>query len=310
MKRKQPEIHEMNALVGQRGYVSVAVAGAGGNGSQMITCLARMDKALRSLDKGRLYVDLYDPDIVSVSNIGRQLFYPSEVGRSKAECLIHRANVSLGMDWVAFPERYVCQHSRRVLGTDSPLELLSAVAETSYDFLLTCVDSGAERQAIYEAVIADPFPPRYWIDLGNEGDHGQVLIGEVRNLMFLQNKRLPTVVEMWPEQYDGSLPESTMPSCSLADALVNQDLFINDHVSRWAAHLLWTLLRTKKISHRGYFVDLLAGEAHPIPIEHIDERMREGLKAAVAEMMASLPVATGGEDDGRTWRGARTGGRR
>lgn len=39
----------------------IALVGAGGNGSQMVTCLARMDRALRSLGLPPLAVTLYDP---------------------------------------------------------------------------------------------------------------------------------------------------------------------------------------------------------------------------------------------------------
>ena len=54
--------------------VTVNLIGAGGTGSQVLTCLARLDTALRGLGHPGLFVTLYDPDTVTEANIGRQLF--------------------------------------------------------------------------------------------------------------------------------------------------------------------------------------------------------------------------------------------
>jgi PRTRC genetic system ThiF family protein len=287
----KPEIHALSGEVssGPNAAVRIALAGAGGNGSQMVTCLARMDRALRCLDLGRIDLDLYDPDLVTQSNIGRQLFYPSEVGLNKASALVHRANVGFGVQWQAITEKYLAQSCKSGLG--------HFALSSRYDFLITCVDSGAARREISDAMQpASPdgkstdslargvvMPPVYWLDLGNEGipgaegSTGQVILGQPAYWLNDTNKndtnknsgqRLPTVVELYPEFYDGQVPESNLPSCSLADALVHQDLFINDHVSRWAAHLLWTLLRTRQLAHAGYFVNLRDGRVNPLPARH------------------------------------------
>lgn len=42
--------------------VTVNLIGAGGTGSQVLTCLARLDTALRGLGHPGLFVTLYDPD--------------------------------------------------------------------------------------------------------------------------------------------------------------------------------------------------------------------------------------------------------
>ena len=67
-----------------RGQVSVALVGCGGVGSQVLTGLARLHKALVSLGHpGGLHVTAFDPDTVSESNVGRQLFSPADVGINK-----------------------------------------------------------------------------------------------------------------------------------------------------------------------------------------------------------------------------------
>lgn len=52
---------------------TVNIIGAGGTGSQVLTCMARLDVTLRALGHPGLFVTLYDPDIVTEANIGRQL---------------------------------------------------------------------------------------------------------------------------------------------------------------------------------------------------------------------------------------------
>ena len=63
-----------NYLLNPQHPVTVNLIGAGGTGSQVLTCLARLDVTLRALGHPGLFVTLYDPDIVTDANIGRQLF--------------------------------------------------------------------------------------------------------------------------------------------------------------------------------------------------------------------------------------------
>ena len=88
-----------NYLVNPQHPVTVNLIGAGGTGSQVLTCLARLDTALRGLGHPGLFVTLYDPDIVTEANIGRQLFGPSDLGQNKAQCLVSRINNFFGNDW-------------------------------------------------------------------------------------------------------------------------------------------------------------------------------------------------------------------
>ena len=92
-----------NYLIDPQHPVTVNLIGAGGTGSQVLTCLARLDVTLRALGHPGLSVTLYDPDIVSGTNIGRQLFSDSDIGLNKAKCLITRVNNFFGNDWRAVP---------------------------------------------------------------------------------------------------------------------------------------------------------------------------------------------------------------
>ena len=76
-----------NYLLSPQHPVTVFVIGAGGTGSQVVTNLARMNKALQSLGHVGLHVTVFDPDTVTEANIGRQLFSESEIGLNKAMAL-------------------------------------------------------------------------------------------------------------------------------------------------------------------------------------------------------------------------------
>jgi PRTRC genetic system ThiF family protein len=259
--------HTLNARLAMRREGSrlaptrIALVGAGGNGSQMVTCLARMDRALRSLGLPALHVTVYDPDRVSQSNVGRQLFYPDDVGQSKAICLVHRANLGFGLAWEAMPSRYAPNQAANYGAVDA-------------DILITCVDTGAARREIWETLAVRADVPVYWLDMGNEDETGQVWLGEFPRFCDDLGEdtdaegrlRLPCITETFPSFFDGSEPETDAPTCSLAEALRSQDLFINDHVARWAAHLLWTLLRFGEIRHHGYWINLRDGTVLPVQV--------------------------------------------
>ena len=70
---------------------------------------------------------------------------------------------------------------------------------------------------------------------------------------------------IYPEQSLAKDPEDA-PSCSLAAALVKQDLFINSTVATLAGQLLWQLLRKGRLTHHGYIVNLATGTTLPLPV--------------------------------------------
>ena len=86
--------------------VRVAVIGAGGTGSQMLMGLAQLHTAMLALGHpGGLDVTVIDADQVSEANVGRQMFYPSDVGLPKATVLVNRINMAMGTGWKAETRR-------------------------------------------------------------------------------------------------------------------------------------------------------------------------------------------------------------
>jgi len=228
--------------------VSVALAGCGGSGSLMLTGLARLDAALRALGHEGLHVAAYDPDTVSVANVGRQMFAPADVGANKAAVLVNRLNAWYGLRWQAVPQRF-----------DAQLES---------DLVISCVDTAAARVQI--GAIAARMHAIYWLDLGNRADDGQVVLGippqdKVHEAFTC---RLPTVLELFPElrakKFKG---DDAAPSCSLAQALERQHLFVNQAVATVALQLLWQIFRFGKTSWHGAFVNLATGRTAPLPVD-------------------------------------------
>ncbi len=84
------------SIVSARGPVDIALIGAGGTGSQVLSGLARMNQALKALGSPGLHLRVFDGDSVSASNVGRQLFSPSDIGKKKAVVLVTRLNMFFG----------------------------------------------------------------------------------------------------------------------------------------------------------------------------------------------------------------------
>jgi PRTRC genetic system ThiF family protein len=248
--------------------ITVAVAGAGGNGSQFINGLARMHIALRALGHPGFKVILYDPDVVTDANVGRQLFSPSDIGQFKSKVLINRLNCYFGLKWFAETTIYNTQR----------------FGDGRADILVGCVDSAAARRDLAKTRF------HYWLDLGNTDKKGQVILGTRRpskkipvskplvevlagrkvkkpKVEYLPSCRPKIVTEIFPELKNKRLKEDTAPSCSLAEALERQDLFINQSVATFALQLLWQFIRNGGLDIHGYFINLESGRVTPLPIK-------------------------------------------
>lgn len=235
--------------------VSIALAGAGGNGSQMLSGLARLDAAIRALGHQGLDVTVYDPDLVSEANLGRQLFSRADVGRNKATVLVTRSNAWFGLQW---------ESRERAFGGSSD-------REDNWQIVITCVDSARARLDIGKSLKVYYTKPLYWMDLGNRSADGQVVLGipawNAKHAAF--EYRLPTVVELYPELRTSQkrLDRQNGPSCSLAQALERQELFVNQAVVTPALQLLWQIFRYGRTTWCGAFVNLATGRTAPLPVD-------------------------------------------
>lgn len=226
--------------------VEITVVGAGGTGSQVVAGLAQLHYALVSLGHQHgLHVTLIDDDTVSEANIGRQMFYPSDVGQSKASVLVNRVNLTMGLAWRARTER------------------VSSTSMLHSDIVIGCVDNRGARKAILDAMRGSG---GYWLDFGNRQHDGQVILGEVK--WDKKAPRLPHVGDLFPELIDPSMDAGDdVPSCSLAEALEKQSLFVNRSVAVWGLNMLWELFRHGRLDYHGVFVNLKSGRATSLPVD-------------------------------------------
>ena len=240
-------LHPTNPLV-------VNLVGAGGTGSQVLTALARIHQSLIALNHPGLFVRVFDDDMVTTANLGRQLFAHAELGMNKGVALIHRINRFFGTNWKAIPAKY-----------DKQL-IAPTHNNNAANITISCVDTVQARFEIAEilseqrpADSPDRSKPMYWMDFGNSQFTGQVLLSTVGEIKQPTSKKycpigqLPFITEEFKALLERSEQKDNAPSCSLAEALTKQDLFINTALANLGASLLWQMFREGMIRNRGFF---------------------------------------------------------
>lgn len=246
--------------------VTVNVIGAGGTGSQVLTCLARLDVSLRALGHPGLWVTVYDPDEVTEANLGRQLFGHSDLGINKAQCLVTRINRFFGNTWRAVPRIYPV--NEKTINRDD----IANVTMTCTDNVKSRIDLWKVLKSIRNYRNTDHNSPLYWIDLGNAQSYGQVLLGTIpaqieqpKSKIYKTVSHLKVITEYI--DYQEVKEKDSGPSCSLAEALEKQDLFINSTLAQLGCNLLWKMFREGILEYQGLFLNLETMKVNPIKIE-------------------------------------------
>lgn len=245
--------------------VTINLIGIGGTGSQVLTCLARLDVTLRGLGHPGLSVTVFDPDIITETNIGRQLFGWSDIGLNKAQCLVTRINNFFGNDWRAEPRLY-------------PTSLKEARDNDLANITVSCTDNAKSRidlwnvlKGVPDSKYTDSKTPIYWLDFGNSQASGQVVLGTVpRKIKQPVSHIYETVSSLKVVtrlvRYSKVKDEDSGPSCSLAEALEKQDLFINSTLAQLGCNLLWKMFRHGMLEHHGLYLNLATLKVNPIVI--------------------------------------------
>ena len=267
-KEIKAKVHFMdNTLINPTNPITVNLIGAGGTGSQVLTALARMNHALTELNHAGLSVRLWDDDVITEANLGRQLFAECELGLYKSLALINRINRFFGTNWKAETQKF----QKDDLG-----KLQSNMKSEIY---ISCVDSVKSRFDIAEILNELKIDKgyyrnkcKYWIDFGNSQFTGQVLLSTIGNIKQPNSKKyetvenLPFITEEFGELLKISESEDNTPSCSLAEALEKQDLFINSTLAQMGSSLLWNIFRNGLTVNRGFFLNLKNFQSQPIKL--------------------------------------------
>jgi len=226
--------------------VDIHVIGVGGTGSETLACLARIDYAIRELGHPGLKVTAWDGDNVERPNIGRQAFYPADLGHNKAVVTVQRINYLFGLDWVAVPRQFDANGN----------------GLNGCDLVITCVDVAQFRADLAKSK-CNQYSRALWLDTGNGPHTGQVILGRLGQFSH-NNADLPNVFDFYPG-LDGK-EEDNAPSCSMEEALANQDLPINRTIANVVMQMIWMLLRHGGLDHQGAYVDIRSGTMVPINI--------------------------------------------
>jgi PRTRC genetic system ThiF family protein len=213
---------------------TIALVGCGGTGGFVAEGLCRLGCP------GRLL--LIDGDRVEERNLGRQNFYPEDLGRFKSQALA---------------ERLARKYQRPIAYSTAPLEHTSL---SGCALVVGCVDNAPARAAIARAVS----PSLWWLDAGNGREFGQVLMGNAARDMlagaFEGEERichalpLPTLVR--PELL---VPAPREGSC----AQVEQGPTINQFMAALVVEVVRRLLEGS-LSWWQVYLDLEAGSLRTV----------------------------------------------
>jgi PRTRC genetic system ThiF family protein len=257
-----------NYLITPTNPITVNLIGAGGTGSKVLTGLMEINESLLALGHAGLQVRLWDDDVVTSANLGRQRFFECEVELPKSVALINRINRCTGSNWSAETLKF----EKDKLG--------NIPKHSSATITITCVDTVQARFGVAEILTAVNGKrnhyrdsPKYWMDFGNSKHTGQVVLSTVGDIRQPNSEKynpianLPFVTEEYGELLLQSEKDDNSPSCSLAEALEQQDLFINASLAQMGCKLLWSLFRFGMTKYRGLFHNLEDFRTSPILID-------------------------------------------
>jgi PRTRC genetic system ThiF family protein len=245
--------------------VTVNLIGAGGTGSHLLPALGGIHADLQAMDNPGLQVTVFDDDIVTPFNVGRQGFSAAEIGLPKAVAILSRTNRFYGTGWQAVGMRW----SRENNAALQP--------HLGANLTISCVDTAAARFAIADLLRNDgpaghgPRAPLYWFDFGNRRDTGQVMLSTLQKVKQPASKKftgigeLPAVTDEFKELLLQATDDDE-PSCSVAASRQKQDLFINRTLAQLGGRLINTLFREPVIESRGFFLNLAEFICHPVRI--------------------------------------------
>lgn len=222
--------------------IKIAVIGAGGTGSYVLQGLAKINLALPELIHGSkgISVDVWDDDRVSPSNIVRQLYREDEIGLYKSSVLVRNINRYYGYNWEAKTKRF-------------------DENDKNYHIFLICVDSMKSRREIYRMIKNSKlyYDEVYILDFGNEKDFGQVILSSYIKPAFPDEVKFNLEL---PEDYLMTEDEEDEPSCSIAQSLGRQKMFINPIIANLGLDLLYDLLTKPYINKTQLYINLNNGK--------------------------------------------------
>jgi PRTRC genetic system ThiF family protein len=206
-------LYPSNRLINPNHKTKIVLVGCGGTGSRVLVELSALSQNLVEMEHLGFEITVFDNDRVEQHNIGRQMFYQSDLGEYKSVVLATRINRSYGDNIKAY-KRLAYQED---------------ILEISPDILITCVDNVSFRKKMHKFInkVNQNF---IWIDTGNDKNSGQVIMSIVQDEKLIT----PTCVDLFPDMEDNE----AIPSCSTREALKKQSFMINKFIANFTIQFL------------------------------------------------------------------------
>lgn len=255
-----------NYLINPTNPILINLIGAGGTGSKVLTSLMEMNHSLIELGHAGLQIRLWDDDIITDANLGRQRFAECETGLYKSVAIINRANRWAGTNWKAENKKFEKDYLGRLPDNARAVIYISCVDSVKSRFEIADILNQLNNGETYSNSLL------YWLDFGNSKHTGQVILSTIGTIQQPDSDKyetvanLPFVTDEFGELLRHSEQSDDTPSCSLAEALDKQDLFINSTLANMGASLLWNLFRNGMTENRGFFINLLDFRAQPLKV--------------------------------------------
>lgn len=235
--------------------LKVAVIGCGGTGSFLAEAICRLLTGLN------FHLSLIDHDTVERRNTLRQNFFPSELGRNKAEALALRLskNFSIPISYSTNP----LEAPGHGFKGPSPLQ--------RHNLVLTCVDNAKARAAVHK--LANGYLNNWVIDAGNDNLFGQILLGNSTDPKALREAftgstciRLPMPGLQVPEllQNPQAPAANRDTDCARAIELREQSPTINQMMATLTADTVLKLL-TGSCRYMALYLDLQSSSLRAVP---------------------------------------------
>ncbi len=206
---------------------NIVLIGVGGTGSRIAEKIAELNYMLLNSNKPGIKLTLVDPDIVEEKNIGRQKFFPHQIGDFKTKALAQTLSRNYLMKGIVTYEEKV-QKCKLNFGS----------------IAICCVDNFKARKYVLNS-----FKTGYVIDIGNEKDFGQIFLSKKGKLM--------NTIEFFGEKNFKNQSESSEFICeNYEDQFNEQSHFINEAMALYGIELLKDFLINDTINYNCIFVNL------------------------------------------------------
>lgn len=256
------QIHLPSSCLTTDQTVGVVLVGCGATGSEMLDVLWRIHLCVTSQGQAGLQIHVFDPEVVESNNIGKQNFWPAQLGKPKAVAAVEQYNLAGGVSWQGYQHRL------------EPAELMSEGVLGNVDVVITAVDSPAFRAELGQLAVAEAADlddggdaPVLWLDGGVDRNQGQVVLGHLFSRAGGGEGMLPNVYDLFNVdlQRQANVTGRHTGCSSLAASLAAQGLLVNRRCANEMGDLLYRAITSNgHLAHHGVIFDGDRGQMTPL----------------------------------------------